>query len=311
MTKFDSGCYDMVLMGEKSLQEAVEEYRTVHLPARNLATRTRREYLDDIDDLVGFLEDVAGIQRVAELRLAPLERFLAQLEERGLAGSTRRRKALSIRSFLRFLYRQELISTDLARQLIPPFAGNPEPRFLTQAEYQRLQQACKVNPRDAAIIELLLQTGIRLSELNRLTIDDVDLSEEPDPDKQDSGVIRVNGGGSRKSRAIPLNARACFALVNYLKTRPKVSRVLFLNRFWRPLGLRGIEKVVAKYARIAGIAGASVHSLRHTFGTQHAARGTTIKTLQEVMGHQDIRATEIYTHLAQEIMRKELQEHAL
>ena len=216
-------------MGETTLRQAQEKYQSVYLPARNLAARTRREYLDDLQDLVGFLEDKAGIQRVGELRLAALERFLAQLEERGLAGSTRKRKAVSIRSFLSFLYRQELIVSDLARQLIPPFAGSPTPRFLTQAEYQRLQQACRDKPRDSAIIELLLQTGIRLSELNRLTIDALDLPQESDSDKLDSGIIRVNGGCSRKSRAVPLNTKACVALSNYLKVRPRAYQVLFFK----------------------------------------------------------------------------------
>jgi site-specific recombinase XerD len=147
---------------------------------------------------------------------------------------------------------------------------------------------------------LLLQTGIRLSELTRLSLTDIHL-----PDS-----IEIIGFGSRKGRAIPLNSRARETLQSYIAIRP-VSDILFLSHTGKPLGNRGVEKVVMKYYRMANITGASVHSLRHTFATHHIAKSTSIKTLQEVMGFQDIRSVETYIPLVQELKRKELEENAL
>ncbi len=183
--------------------------------------------------------------------------------------------------------------------------------FLTRAEYQRLIDDCAGNSRDYAIVVLLLQTGIRLSELVRLTMADVELPDESSTD-QDFGQLRILGGGGRKDRIVPLNSNACQALRDYLKTCPEGQfHSLFHNRDGNVLGPRGIQKLLYIYFTQTGISGASVHSLRHTFGTHHAAKGTNIKTLQEVMGHRDVRNTEVYLSLAKELQRKELQEHAL
>lgn len=104
----------------------------------------------------------------------------------------------------------------------------------------------------------------------------------------------------------------CQALQAYLQVRPVVETdLLFVNKAGEPLGERGVQKMVRKYMDIARIKGASVESLRHTFGTHHAAKGTSLKTIQEVMGHQDSRTTEIYISLARQMKQQELEENAL
>lgn len=113
-------------------------------------------------------------------------------------------------------------------------------------------------------------------------------------------------------RVLPLNSKACEAIRVFLNIRPELKvDNLFLIRQEQVLGDKGVQKVLDKYMDNARITGASVHSLRHTYAAHHVARGTSLKTIQEVMGHQDIRTTEVYVSLAREMQRKELQEHAL
>lgn len=297
-------------MGEMTFRQALEEFKTIYLPARNYASRTRKEYANDLGELVTFLEQI-GIGRVGDIALTHLERFLAQLDQKGYAGATRKRKTVVIRTFFSFLAQEGYISNDVSKRLITPYAEYKLPRVLTRAEYQRLIDACTDYPRDTAIVVLLLQTGIRLSELVRLTPGDIEMPEG-NTTGQDFGQLRILGGGGRKDRIVPLNSKACQALREYLKTQPETQcHSLFNNRDGTILGPRGIQKMLHKYFTQTGIMGASVHSLRHTFGAHHAAKGTSIKIIQEVMGHKDIRQTEVYLSLANELHRKELHEHAL
>jgi site-specific recombinase XerD len=298
-------------MGEITLREAFEEYKNIYLPARNLAERTREEYTNDLVDLVEFLEK-AGIKRVGDVGLIHLERYLAELDRRGYAGSTRKRKTAVIRSLFSFLYADGHITNNIARKLIPPLAENDLPRVLTQNEYQRLLKSCSGNKRDGAIIELLLQTGIRLSELTRLNISDFELQDGTNGETVEMGSIQIRGKKGGSGRIIPLNNKACKAVGDYLQVRAdEDSNILFLNRFMKPLGQRGVQKVVRKYLELAEIQGASVHTLRHTFGAHHIAKGTSLKTVQRVMGHKDERSTSIYNLLANELTNRELGEHAL
>lgn len=143
---------------------------------------------------------------MGDIATRQVDGYLAHLEGQGLKGATRKRKAITIRSFLNFLYRDGYISQDISRQVILPFAEGTIPGILTQTENQELLQACADNPQDTAIIMLLLQTGIRLSELTRLTVKEIELS------KTNTGEMRIVPSGSRKGRAIPLNSKACRAL---------------------------------------------------------------------------------------------------
>jgi site-specific recombinase XerD len=151
--------------------------------------------------------------------------------------------------------------------LVPPAREHKEPRVLTTREYQALLRACSHDIRDAAIIELLLQTGIRLSELARLTLDDVDLRKRVSRDPTNVGTLFVHGKG-RKERTITLNYKACKALKAWLKIRPNVdSNSLFVSKFLEPMSPRAYEYIVKKYLKETGTKGACVHTLRHTFAT--------------------------------------------
>lgn len=298
-------------MGEMTLKEAVEEYKSVFLPARNFSSRTRVEYVNDVEDLVSFLER-SGINRVREITVPGVERYLADLDQRGIAGTTRKRKVVVTRSFLKFLYENRNFSTNLSARIIPPKADFKNPRFLTEVEYNHLLGVCAQSPRDFSIIQLLLQTGIKLSELTRLTVKDIELPDELFMDMKEGGNLHISGSERQKERIIPLNDKACEALNEYLKIRPQTSSPsLFINRFREALTPRGVEKLLSKYFEHADIEGANVQSLRHTFGVHHVARGTDIKVVQEVMGLKSIRSASLYLSLAREVVKAELQKNAL
>lgn len=294
-------------MGEITLKKALDDYKSVYLAYRNFADRTREEYLNDLEDLVRVLQKV-GIQNVGEVSVPIIERYIARLEQKGFASLTRKRKVVAIRSFLSFLYQDGYITTNLAKRVVVPFVEYTSPNFLTQRECNRLREACSANPRDSAIIELILQTGIKLSELVHLTLDDIELDETGNV----KGFIRIKGSVRNKERIIPLNTIACEAISRYLSFRGNIGdNVFFTNKFGEQLGERGIQKILTKYLKAAKIERASARTLRHTFGAYHIARGTNPKLVQEVMGFKDDRSAEIYQVLANKVMLREMQENSI
>jgi site-specific recombinase XerD len=174
-----------------------------------------------------------------------------------------------------------------------------------------LQLACAHEIRDAAIIEVLLQTGLRLSELARLGLQSFELPAKINRDQGNVGSVHIYGKG-RKDRTITLNWKACKAIKAYLAIRPRVEdQRLFITKFGSGISPRAIENVVEKYLKEAGITGASVHTLRHTFGTHMAKKGTKLDVIRQAMGHESLDTTGIYVHFARDLMDKELQANAL
>lgn len=295
-----------------TLGQGLERFATQYLPGRNLASRTRTEYLADLGQALTYLEEVLGVSRVTHVTRGHLERYLAHLDQRGLKGSTRRRKATSLRVFFRFLHQEGYLAASPAEQLVPPAKEEHQPRFLTEVEYQRLLVAARHHPRDLAILELFLQTGIRRNELATLLLNDIELPAKFPRGERVMGVLHVRSGKGRKERTITLNDPACRALRAYLASRPDSDDAhLFLSKFQRGLGSWGIEDVVKKYLKLAGIANAAPHSLRHTFATQHVKRGTELSVVQAALGHENLATTSRYVGLVREQMDKRLQENAL
>jgi integrase/recombinase XerD len=293
-------------MGDISIRKALDDYRTIYMAYRNFAERTREEYLNDLQDFAKFVEE-SGTHQVREVGIPIIERYVAHLEQKGFASLTRKRKVVSIRSFLQFLYQDGYIDTNIAKKIILPFTESNLPNILTQTECDRLRNACASSPRDRAIVELLLQTGIKLSELVHLTLNDIEIGEAAY-----GGSMRVTGSRGKKDRIIPLNTKASITLKHYLDVRKDIENtVLFLNRFGDPLGESGVQKMLRKYVKMAGIGGASINTLRHTFGAHHIAKGTSLKTVQEILGHKDDRSTSVYIPLAKTVVSREMQENAL
>jgi site-specific recombinase XerD len=159
------------------------------------------------------------------------------------------------------------------------------------------------HPRDYAILQVFLQTGIRVSELANLTIEDVDLIKP---------AIRVRGKGNQE-REIALEKRGVQALKTYLAVRPQnLSDVLFLNYKGASMSERGIRKLVVKYRKNAGITKrASCHTLRHTFATYKAERGVSPFQLQQWLGHANLNTTQIYVHLGKQNAKKIMEQTSL
>ncbi len=294
----------------ETLTQALAQFETIGMPARNLATRTRHEYTRDLRDFLSYLEH-RGTTRLDEVRAWELEGYLAELDRRGLQGSTRNRKVHTLKTFFKWLVSQELLATNPAARLVAPRAIKQEPRYLSEEEYRQLLRACSHHARDAAIIEVFLQTGMRLSELARLTLADVELPKRITRDIESMGSVRVQRKGGKIER-IPLNYKACQVLAAYLKLRPKVGHDgLFITKFKTRMTSRAIEYMVTKYLAETGIHHASVHTLRHTMATHHVLRGTDLKTVQVTLGHASLATTTIYVSLSKRAQKKALQEHAL
>jgi len=284
-------------MGKITLRRALDEYKNVYMAYRNFAERTREEYQNDVKDFIKFSEK-SGTVTTGGVGLPIIERFVANLEQKGFASLTRKRKVVSIRSFLLFLFQDGYIDTNIASRVVLPFIESSMPNVLTQTECDRIRNACAENPRDAAIIELLLQTGIKLSELVHLTKTDIEFEGIMEKGKKYNGYIRILGGRKKRDRMIPLNTKACLALRNYLDSRKGVeNNVLFLNKFSQAMGERGVQKMFRKHLKKTGIVKTSIHTLRHTFGAQQIAKGISPQNIQRVMGLRDPRSTSMYVSL--------------
>ncbi len=156
-------------------------------------------------------------------------------------------------------------------------------------EYRALRDACRDDPRMAAIIELFLQTGLRIGELARLELDDIDEKE-----------IKVRAYESHPERTIPLNEPAKKALNRYFEVRPKTkSRAVFVTKTGRPMLVRNIRASIGRFFRIAGIKKATVNDLRHTFIVHQLSSGTSVTTVQRLVGHKRLSTTEKYLELVE------------
>jgi len=303
---------DLHLEANSTLEGAIRLFSVVGMPSRGLSARTRVEYASDLAEFARFASS-RGLSTMAEINLRHLEAYMAYLDGRALKPSSINRKAQTLKSFFRFLHEHGERAENVAARLIPPRIPRREPRFLSEVEYKELLRTCSHHPRDAAIVEVLLQTGMRLSEIAGLTWDDVELPGKVTPEPENMGHARIIRKGG-KVVLIPLNFKACRALKNWkasMHRRDKGCGAVFVSKYGSPLSKRAIQDIVAKHLAAAKITGASVHSLRHTMATHHIARGTDLKTVQETLGHADLATTALYVSLAKQAQRKALQEHAL
>ncbi len=221
----------------------------------------------------------------------------AALSDHGLSGRTRARKLAAIKEYFRFLLGSGALPTSPADNLSAPKRECNGRTYLTPQEYPRLLSLTGSNPRDYAILQVFLQTGIRVSELCSLTLSDVDLTDR---------TLTIHQGKGMADRTIELEKKGLQAIKNYLQTRPQsLSDVLFLNYQAEPLSERGVQKLLAKYVKLAGITKKiSPHSLRHTFATYKAERGVSPYQLQQWLGHRNLTTTQIYVHLGKQNSRK-------
>jgi site-specific recombinase XerD len=296
----------LVEMGEvRTLREALALFEAVGMGERRLSPRTRREYHNDLTDLLRFLEKRRVIQ-VERVQLSYLEEYQAELVRRGLTPSSQQRKTYAIKTFFQFLAKQEVIEHDVSDRLIPPIVERREPRVLTDDECTALRRACRANARDAAIIELYLATGMTLLELVRLRLSDVELPKQLVKGSSEVGVVRVHRRRGRVN-TLSLGYEVSKALAAYMKKRPPVaSDRLFLSRFYTPYSVRAVQYMACKYLERIGLSNASVRTLRHTTGAHQLAHGKRLSAVQETLGHASPDTTAIYIPLARRIQQKAL-----
>jgi site-specific recombinase XerD len=227
--------------------------------------------------LAAFLAEV-GIYRPADVDLAHLKAFYEALVHRGVSASTRRRKVFALKTFFHALKTAKIIDYNPAVGLLP----DPHPvraiRALSIQERRALLGACASSIRGRAVIELLLATGITLSEVTRLNVTDVDVYRY-------QGRLFVRRPERYKQRELPLDYEVCHALDIWLKTRPDSDDLaLFVGRFKKGIGERTVQRIVKRCLTKAGIENASVSSLRHTYAVHQLLQGVTLPTLKERLG---------------------------
>lgn len=253
------------------------------LSERKRARATILAYGKDIDQLVSFLKDL-GRKELSEVTKDELTAFLTKLGKDGYTPKSISRKINSIKTFYRFIKTNGLIETDLASDISHPKYEVKPPRILSKVEYRALRDACRGDTRISAIVELFLQTGIRIGELANLTLEDVREDE-----------LHISPQESHAERTVPLNKAAKASIDQYLATRPKTQNTtLFVTKTGRPLLIRNIRTAIDRYFKIAGIENAKVNDLRHTFIAHHLMSGTPLTVISKLVGHKRLSTTEKY-----------------
>ncbi|MCA9407069.1 MAG: tyrosine recombinase XerC [Candidatus Omnitrophica bacterium] len=249
-------------------------------------------------DLTEFAEFIQGTP-IHKIDYLFLRRYLAHLKSKEHASRSIARKLSSLRSFFKFLTREGLIKDNPAGLLMSPKLDKVLPKFLSEEEMVKFIEAPgvveKLSKRDTAIFETLYSTGIRVSELVGLNIEDVDLI---------GNIAKVMGKG-RKERLVPIGDKAIEAIQEYLKNREQQSRVLFLNKNGTRLSTRGVRLIVDKYIHKASLnRKISPHVLRHSFATHLLNRGADLRAVQELLGHVNLSTTQVYTHITTDRLKK-------
>lgn len=262
-----------------------KEAYVVWLRQAGKAQATVIAYQKDIEQFIEFLLR-ANKTEPAQVVAEDVEAFKDELLALRYTDKSVSRKLNSVKSFFRFLKDNDLVVGNPVQKVEHPKYEVAPPRVLTKTEYRALRDACKQDVRMSAVIELLLQTGIRISELAALRVDDISLSKKE---------LFITPHGSHPSRVVPLNGAAIEAITQYEKVRPRSKeRTFFLTKSCRPFLVRNIRSAVDRYFKIAGIKDARVNDLRHTFIVEQLAAGMPLLTVSQIVGHKRISTTERY-----------------
>jgi integrase/recombinase XerC len=289
---------------------------------RNASAHTVRAYESDLSQLLAHVAATAGIKRSAltpaHLDRAAIRSFLGELHKRGQARASAARKLAATRTFLRYLRREGLVEDDPGAMVATPKRDIRMPAHLSEQEMVSLigaaSQATPLGRRDRAILELFYASGLRLSELVGLDLDDVNLSAR---------MSRVLGKGG-KQRLVPFNTSTAKAIRGYLNDREAIVRgrkgqdrqegpdrknarpsrhsrprdPLFVNYRGGRLTVRSVDRLVRRYvAATSARMGISPHALRHSFATHLLQRGADLRAIQELLGHAQLSTTQRYTHV--------------
>ncbi len=266
---------------------------------RRLSENTLSAYRRDLADYMRFAKN-RPLDRKREVVVA----YLESLKRAGRSSATRARRLSALKSFYAYLEREEILTDNPTEYLDTPKGDRRLPSVLSPDEVVRLIESPNVGTplgvRDRAMFEVMYAAGLRVSELCRLTINDW---------WEDPPRVRCLGKGS-KERYVPLGRLAISWLHRYLdEARPRIETprsgdVLFLNQRGNPLSRQGFWKLIKDYGQVAGIqTHLTPHTLRHSFATHLLENGADLRAVQEMLGHQDISTTQIYTHVSRARLR--------
>ncbi|MEK6756609.1 MAG: tyrosine recombinase XerC [Bacteroidota bacterium] len=274
---------------------------------RNYSPNTLRSYEADLLQLVSYLQS-NNIRSLNLVQKNTLRAYLSSLLAAGLSRRSVGRKIACLRSFFRFTKRRRITTSNPTLTLISPKIEKRLPSFLDERTMSRLFDKLDAKTpegrRDSAILELFYSTGIRLGELIGLNLDDVDLEQ---------GIVKVTGKG-RKQRIVPLGRKAIAALKQYHADRSRLARrsaegssqpALFLTAKGERFYPEAITRIVKGHiGKVSELEKTSPHVIRHTFATHLLDRGADLRAVKELLGHESLSTTQVYTHVSTERMKK-------
>jgi len=286
------------------MQDHVGRFITYLIAEKNASPYTVRNYRREIEEFAEFARG-EGVTAWEAVDVPLLRRWLAWLTSQGYAKASIARRVYELRSFYRHLQREGVVETNPVAGISAPKAPKRLPRYLNVQETVALLTAPDTSTpqglRDRAILELLYGAGLRVGELVGLNVGDLNLSR---------GELRVTGKGDKERIAL-MGEPARVALSRYLaEGRPRLvteasGSALFLNRFGGRLSAVSVTKVLHKYSKQAGIGRrVTPHMLRHSFATHLLDGGADLRAVQELLGHENLATTQIYTHVSQAQARK-------
>lgn len=285
----------------------LEEF-LIHLNVeRGLSSNTMEAYRRDNLRYLNYLQE--KVTELNQVSADIIQNYLDTLIKEKLSPRSVARHLSSVKTFHRYLRLENKTTENPALNLEPPRIWKRLPYSLSQAEIENLLSLPDISKplgvRDAAILEVLYATGMRVSELTSLKVNQLQLQ---------MGYLICEGKGS-KERLVPLGSIATEQVKLYLKsTRPRLvakrnESHLFVNRFGKVLSRQGLWKIIKGYAKLAGIKSVSPHTLRHSFATHLLERGADLRVVQALLGHVDISTTQIYTHLDKQHLQKVYQKY--
>ena len=286
----------------------IDKYKTCLRLEKSLSANSIEAYLTDLDKLIRFVESEG--KDFATISYQDLQQFVAQLRDIGIHPRSQARIISGIKSFYRFLLLDEYITADPTELLESPKIGLKLPEVLTVNEINDILDTIDLSlpegQRNRAMLEVLYSCGLRVSELISLRYSDVYFDE---------GFIRVEGKGS-KQRLVPISETAIREIKNYLLDRNRMvvkkgfEDILFLSRRGTALSRIMVFHIIKQQTEMAGVhKNVSPHTFRHSFATHLLEGGANLRAIQEMLGHEKITTTEIYTHIDRQFLRKEILEH--
>lgn len=292
-------------------KEYIRGFRAYLQLEKSLSSNSVDAYLHDLDILIRFLDSEAGVKNPSDVTYNHLAAFASKIHQTGMATASQARIISGIRNFFQYCLSENIISSDPATLLESPKKERKLPDFLTIDEIQKILEVIDMSKpegtRNKAIIETLYSCGLRVSELTGLLISQI---------YPDHEIIRVTGKGD-KERLVPIGSEALKYIKLYLENvrrHQPVSKgyedILFLNRRGKSLSRVMIFMIIKESATLAGIQkNISPHTFRHSFATHLVEAGADLRAVQQMLGHESITTTEIYTHLDREFLKETMKNY--